>query len=116
MKAKHQRLTLVVLAVVALIGAGLLAMLGLKDQAAYFYQPAALVKADVPPGQAIRLGDSLDHPCYDEACWTSYCGFDPSRSRWISVIFLAFSLPEHGIVLPRSVGYNVFVPWVPPDS
>ncbi|WP_187336843.1 cytochrome c maturation protein CcmE [Novosphingopyxis iocasae] len=56
MKAKHQRLTLVVLAVVALIGAGLLAMLGLKDQAAYFYQPAALVKADVPPGQAIRLG------------------------------------------------------------
>ncbi|WP_420605943.1 cytochrome c maturation protein CcmE [Novosphingopyxis sp.] len=56
MKAKHQRLTLVVVAVVALIGAALLAMLGLRDQAAYFYQPAALVKADVPPGQAIRLG------------------------------------------------------------
>ncbi len=56
MKAKHQRLTLVVVAVVALIGAGLLGMLGLRDQAAYFYQPAALVKADVPPGQAIRLG------------------------------------------------------------
>ncbi len=56
MKAKHQRLTLVAVAVAALIGAALLAMLGLRDQAAYFYQPAALVKAHVPPGQAIRLG------------------------------------------------------------
>ena len=56
MKAKHQRLALVAVAVVALIGAALLAMLGLRDQAAYFYQPDALVKADVPPGQAIRLG------------------------------------------------------------
>ncbi len=56
MKAKHQRLTLVVVAVVALIGAALLAMLGLRSQAAYFYQPAALVKAPPAPGQAIRLG------------------------------------------------------------
>ncbi len=56
MKAKHQRLTLVVVAVVALIGAALLAMLGLRSEAAYFYQPAALMKADVAPGEAIRLG------------------------------------------------------------
>ena len=56
MKAKHQRLTLVAVAVVALIGAALLAMLGLRDQAAYFYQPEALLQADVAPGTAIRLG------------------------------------------------------------
>ena len=61
-------------------------------------------------------GDSLDHLGYYEAHLTRYCGFDPSQSQWISVIFLAFSLPEYGIVLPRSVGYNVFVPWAPPDS
>ena len=56
MKAKHQRLTLVIVAAVALIGAVLLAMQGLRSQAAYFYQPAALLNADVPPGQPIRLG------------------------------------------------------------
>lgn len=56
MKAKHQRLALVVAALVALIGAGLLAMSALKDQAAYFYSPADLQKTSVPPGKAIRLG------------------------------------------------------------
>ncbi len=63
-------------------------------------------------GQAIRL----DLHDYEETRGTRYCGFDPYQSQWISVIFLAFSLSERGIVLPRSVGYNVFVPWAPPDS
>lgn len=56
MKAKHQRLALSLAALVALIGAGLLAMSALKDQAAYFYSPADLQKTVVPPGKAIRLG------------------------------------------------------------
>ena len=56
MKAKHQRLTLVALALVAVIGAVLLAMSALKDQAAFFYAPSDLAKADVAPGTAIRLG------------------------------------------------------------
>ncbi|ODU21432.1 MAG: cytochrome c biogenesis protein CcmE [Sphingomonas sp. SCN 67-18] len=56
MKAKHQRLALSLAALVALIGAGLLAMSALKDQAAYFYSPADLQKTAVPPGKAIRLG------------------------------------------------------------
>ncbi|WBH15558.1 cytochrome c maturation protein CcmE [Sphingomonas radiodurans] len=56
MTAKHQRLTLVLLAVAAVIGAALLAMSAMKDQAAFFYAPSDLAKADVAPGTAIRLG------------------------------------------------------------
>lgn len=56
MKPKHQRLTLGIVALVAIIGAGLLAMSALKDQAAYFYSPADVKHAAIPAGQAIRLG------------------------------------------------------------
>jgi cytochrome c-type biogenesis protein CcmE len=56
MKAKHQRLTLGVVAVVALIGAALLATSALKDRAAYFYSPADIERVGVPVGEAIRLG------------------------------------------------------------
>ncbi|MEO9463298.1 MAG: cytochrome c maturation protein CcmE [Marinomonas sp.] len=55
-KAKHQRLVLVTLALIALIGAGLLAAWGLRNQANYFYLPDQLVAAPPPTGQAIRLG------------------------------------------------------------
>ena len=56
MKAKHQRLTLALLALAALIGAGLLAASALKDQAAYFYSPADLQKNPVAAGRHVRLG------------------------------------------------------------
>jgi cytochrome c-type biogenesis protein CcmE len=56
MKAKHQRLTLALTALAALIGAGLLAASALKDQAAYFYSPADLQRTRVEPGKPIRLG------------------------------------------------------------
>lgn len=56
MKPKHQRLVLAVVALVALIGAALLAASALRDEASYFYTPATLAKADVEPGKAIRLG------------------------------------------------------------
>ena len=56
MKAKHQRLALVALALVAVIAAVLLAMSAMKDQAAFFYAPSDLKAADVAPGTAIRLG------------------------------------------------------------
>jgi cytochrome c-type biogenesis protein CcmE len=55
-KAKHQRLTLALIALAAMIGATLLAMSALRDQAAYFYSPGDALKAKVAPGQAIRLG------------------------------------------------------------
>lgn len=56
MKPKHQRLILAVLAIAALIGAGLLAASALREEASYFYTPATLAKADVELGKAIRLG------------------------------------------------------------
>ena len=60
MKAKHQRLTLALLALAALIGAGLLATSALKDQAAYFYSPADLQRNAVAPGKRIRLGGMVE--------------------------------------------------------
>ena len=56
MKAKHQRLVLALLAVVAIIGAALLAMSALKDQAAYFYTPGDVKKDALPLDRAVRLG------------------------------------------------------------
>jgi cytochrome c-type biogenesis protein CcmE len=56
LKPKHQRLVLVVLALIALIGAGLMAAWGLRNQVDYFYLPDEFVAAPPPAGQAIRLG------------------------------------------------------------
>lgn len=56
MKPKHQRLTLALVALVALVGAGLLAASALREEASYFYTPMTLAKAKVEPGTAIRLG------------------------------------------------------------
>ncbi len=56
MKAKHQRLVLVIAALVAIIGAALLAMSALKDEAAYFYTPNDVKTKGVEPGKAVRLG------------------------------------------------------------
>lgn len=55
-KGKHQRLALVIVAVVAVIGAVLLAMSALKDEAAYFYTPSDARDKAVEPGRDIRLG------------------------------------------------------------
>jgi cytochrome c-type biogenesis protein CcmE len=56
MKAKNQRLTLLILAVVAVLGAVLLGMSALKDQAAYFYAPADVARKGVPLDRAVRIG------------------------------------------------------------
>jgi cytochrome c-type biogenesis protein CcmE len=55
-KPKHQRLILVVLAIVAMLGAVLLAMWGLQDRAAYFVTPSDIVAGKVQPDRAMRLG------------------------------------------------------------
>jgi cytochrome c-type biogenesis protein CcmE len=55
-KAKNQRLTLLALAVAAVLGAVLLAMSALKDQAAYFYTPGDVAREGVPLGRAVRIG------------------------------------------------------------
>lgn len=56
LKAKHQRLVLLVIALVALLGAGLLAAWSLRNQASYFYVPSAMVSDPPAAGQAVRLG------------------------------------------------------------
>ncbi len=56
MKPKQQRLILGLLALVAVIGAGLLASLALRDQAAFFYTPAEARAATITPGDEVRLG------------------------------------------------------------
>ncbi len=56
MKAKHQRMVLVVIALVAILGAGLLATWTLRNQANYFYLPEQMVAEPPAPGQAVRLG------------------------------------------------------------
>jgi cytochrome c-type biogenesis protein CcmE len=55
-KPKHQRLVLALVALFALIGAGLLAASALREEVSYFYTPTTLAKVKVPPGKAIRLG------------------------------------------------------------
>ena len=56
MKAKHQRMTLVVLALVAIVGAGLIATWALRNQANYFYLPEQMAAEPPAVGQAVRLG------------------------------------------------------------
>ena len=55
-KPKHQRLILVVLAIVAVLGAVLLVMWGLQDRAAYFVTPSDIAAGKVQPDKAMRLG------------------------------------------------------------
>ena len=53
---KHQRLILVLVALLVLIAAGMLAAWGLRNQADYFYLPEDIAKNPPEPGRAIRLG------------------------------------------------------------
>jgi len=59
-RPKHQRLVLVILAVVAVLGAVLLAMWGLKDRAAYFYTPTDVVAGKAVTDKAMRLGGMVE--------------------------------------------------------
>jgi cytochrome c-type biogenesis protein CcmE len=60
LKAKHQRLVLVLLAVAALIGATLLAAWALRSQASYFYVPVDMVSDPPEAGRAVRLGGMVE--------------------------------------------------------
>lgn len=56
LQPKHQRLALVLLAVVAIMAAGLLAAWGLRNQASYFYYPASIAQEPPAPDRMVRLG------------------------------------------------------------
>lgn len=60
LKPKHQRLVLVALALVALVGAGLLAAYALRNQASYFYLPEQMLENPPEVGQAVRLGGMVE--------------------------------------------------------
>ena len=56
MSPKRQRLTLGLLALAAVVGAGGLAVSALGDEAAFFYAPGDVAARRVPVGRAVRLG------------------------------------------------------------
>lgn len=60
MKPKHQRLTLVLLALAAMITAVLLAMWGLRDRASYFYTPSDIVAGRAVGDRSVRLGGMVE--------------------------------------------------------
>jgi cytochrome c-type biogenesis protein CcmE len=60
LKAKHQRLILLVLALAALVGAGLLAAWALRNQASYFYVPSDIRSNPPEVGRAVRLGGMVE--------------------------------------------------------
>ena len=59
-KAKHQRLVLVLVALAVLIGAALLATWALRSQASFFYLPAEMVANPPAPDRAVRLGGMVE--------------------------------------------------------
>ncbi len=61
MKPKNQRLVLVSAALIALVAAVLLAMIGLKNQASFFYTPADIAAGEATDGRAARLGGMVEN-------------------------------------------------------
>ncbi len=60
MKAKHQRLVLVLIALAALIGAALLAAWALRSQASFFYLPKEMAANPPASDRAVRLGGMVE--------------------------------------------------------
>jgi len=60
LKPKHQRLVLVIVALVAIMGAGLFAAWGLRNQASYYYVPSELLAARPDPDRPGRLGGMVE--------------------------------------------------------
>lgn len=60
MKAKHKRLSFVVVGL-GLFGAALMLMLiALEDSVTFFYTPSQVAEKKVPPGQRLRLGGLVE--------------------------------------------------------
>jgi len=60
LKAKHQRLVLLMIALVVLLGAALLATWALRNQASYFYVPSEIVARPPASDRAVRLGGMVE--------------------------------------------------------
>ena len=66
-KAKHQRLVLVMIALAALVAAALLAAWALRNQASYFYLPSDMAAHPSSPDRAVRLGGMVQRGSMHEA-------------------------------------------------
>ena len=60
LKAKHQRLILLLLALAALVAAGLLAAWALRNQASYFYVPSDMTANPPTADHIVRLGGMVE--------------------------------------------------------
>jgi cytochrome c-type biogenesis protein CcmE len=60
LKAKHQRLVLLAIALIVLIGAALLAAWALRNQASYFYVPSEITANPPDSDRAVRLGGMVE--------------------------------------------------------
>ena len=56
LKRKNQRLILLVMAGVAMLGAVILAMMAMRDQASFFYAPADVARRGLPLDRSVRVG------------------------------------------------------------
>lgn len=56
LKRKNQRLILLVMAGMAVLGAVLLAMAAMRDQASFFYAPGDVARRGLPLDRAVRIG------------------------------------------------------------
>ncbi len=56
MKAKNQRLTLLLLAVAAVVVALILGMWGVRERASFFYSPSVLAEKGIPLDRPVRVG------------------------------------------------------------
>ncbi|MEM6856520.1 MAG: cytochrome c maturation protein CcmE [Pseudomonadota bacterium] len=59
-KAKHQRMSLVIVALIAIVAAGLIAVWALRNQANYFYLPEEMTATPPQVGQPVRLGGMVE--------------------------------------------------------
>lgn len=97
MKAKNQRLILALLALAALIGAGLIAANALREEASYFYTPSSLKEAKLPAGQAFRLGGMVKHGSIDR------------RKDGLNVHFIVQDRDNEIAVIYRGITPDLFV-------
>lgn len=56
LKRKNQRLILLVMAGIAILGAVLLAMQAMRNQASFFYAPGDVARRGLPLDRAVRIG------------------------------------------------------------
>ena len=94
MKAKHQRLALAVAAVAAIGLAALLALSGLRDQAAFFYAPSDVTPEVLATDRAVRLGGMVAAGSVDRAPDGITVRFRVTDGRAVTPVSFAGIVPD----------------------